>query len=961
MADYTAPPSAETTLGNDWLSLARDAFQASSTYFDTSVRSQVEADIRQSQGLHPTGSKYLAERGRSKLFRPKTRAVIRKNEAAAAEAFFSSNDVLSLTPENDNDQVQLASAAVMSEMVQARLRKHIPWFLLLVGAYQDAQTTGVVASYQYWHFNPAKGIDQPNIRLIPVENLRVDPGADWTDPINTSPYVIELIPMYVADVKRRMRQPDPRTGEARWHLLADTEILAATKEYSDTIRQQREGNRTDSKGQSQAVTAFTVVWVHKNIVSVDDVDYVYYTLGCQRLLSDPVPLETRYAHGRRPYVMGSCVIETHKLYPASVPRLTKDIQAEINEVANQRIDNVKLAMNKRYFARRNKQVDIRSVTKNVPGSVTLMTDTDDVKVVEFNDVTASSYKEQEILNLDFDDVAGSFSGSSVQSNRKLNETVGGMKLLDSNASQVSAYQLRTFVETWVEPVLRQIVLLEQKYETDDNFIALCGEAAQIVQKFGVDTVTDDMLMNEFTLNVNVGMGATNPMDQVNQFIKGMASLRDMLADGSLQKLGLKVDEVIKELFGKLGYKDGSRFFDLNQENPQVAQLQGVVQELQAALAAKHPPALLDAMVRQIDAQIASLGAKDKVQAAQAVKMGTEAQFSAMQTGEVLAAVPAVAPIADELMKAAGYTPPTPGGVDPNFPQIAAPAPELGIEPVKNRRTGIGFMPGDAAASTTLRPLTASPASPGTGVRQGIETVRPDSVDSPIAAQAYANGGLIGEDGYPRWPGMLAPTPVPQARIAPPPRPAPMAVDMEQADLIRTMRKGGDFINAQGEADNVNAYNLAPYGLAPNAINNSPVHDLLNSTMVGRMDKDSVVGGLLRESAFNRGRLADGGLIQGPGTGTSDSVAAQAGGLPLAVSNGEYHIPANVVAALGQDFFDRIVDELHVPTGGGDGAMPTSPAPLPLENGGYIIPADVVQALGQDFFDRLLDLYGGDAP
>lgn len=955
MADYSSPDAA-TTVGSDWLSLARDAFQASSTYFDSSVRSQVEADYRQAQGLHPSGSKYLAERtGRSKLFRPKTRAVIRKNEAAAAEAFFSSNDVLSLTPENDNDDVQLASAAVMGEMVQTRLRKHIPWFQLLVGAYQDAQTVGVVASYQYWRYNAAKGIDQPDIRLIPVENLRVDPGADWTDPINTSPYVIELIPMYVADVKRRMRQPDPRTGEARWNNLSDTEILAATKEYSDTIRQQREGNRTDSKGQSQAITAFTVVWVHKNIVSVDDVDYVYYTLGCERLLSAPVPLQSRYAHGRRPYVMGSCVVETHKLYPASVPRLTKDIQAEINEVANQRIDNVKLAMNKRYFARRNKQVDIRSVTKNMPGSVTLMTDIDDVKVVEFNDVTGSSYKEQEVLNLDFDDVAGTFSGSSVQSNRKLNETVGGMKLLDSNASQVSAYQLRTFVETWVEPVLRQIVMLEQQYETDDNFIALCGASAQIVQKFGVDQITDDMLMNEFTLNVNVGMGATNPMDQVNQFIKGMASLRDITADGSLMKLGLKVDEVIKELFGKLGYKDGSRFFDLTEENPQVTQLQATVQELQAALAAKHPPELLDAMVRQIDAQIASLGIKDKVQDAQAIKAGTEAQFSAMQTAEVLAAVPAVAPIADELMRAAGYTAPTPAGIDPNFPQIAAPATELGIEPVKNRRTGVSFMPG-AADSTTLRPLTAHPDSPGTGVRQGIETVRPDSVDGgPIAAQAYADGGLVRDPydyGYPP----------PAANVAQPaaprPRPVPQYMDMEQDDVARLMQKGGGFTNAQGEADNVNAYNLAPYGLAPNAINNSPLHDMLSSTMVGHMDRDSLVGSLFRESAFNR--HADGGLIQGPGTGTSDSVPAQVGGVPQAVSNGEYRVPATVVAALGQDFFDKMVAELHAPSGAPPGQMPTGDNPLPLENGDYIVPADVVAALGQDFFDQLLHLYGGDA-
>lgn len=944
----------------DWLTLARDAYTASTAYFDASIRQQIEADLRQSQGLHPTGSKYLADKGRSKLFRPKTRATIRKNEAQAAEAFFSTTDVVAISAENDNDPVQQASAAVMSELVQYRLTKSIPWFLTLVGAYQDAQTVGVVASYQHWQYNEKKKIDRPAIRLIPIENLRFDPGADWTDPVGTSPYIVELIPMYLGAVRQRMKTPDPKTGEAKWKDLPDSVILTATKSYGDTIRMQREGQRTDSKYQTQANNAYNVVWVHKNIVNVDDEDYVYYTLGVDHLLSEPRPLSEVYFHGKRPYVIGSCVVETHKNYPSSVPRLTKDVQAEINEVANQRIDNVKLAMNKRYFARRNKQVDIRSVTRNIPGSVTLMQDTDDVKVVEFNDVTGSSYKEQEVLNLDFDDVAGAFSGSSVQSNRKLNETVGGMEMLNTGANQVSGYQLRTFVETWVEPVLRQLVLLEQYYETDETLIGLCGEAAQLFQQFGIDAVTDDMLMQEFTLNVNVGMGATNPQEQVKQFIAGMTSLRDILADGSLQRLGLRVDEVITELFGKLGYKDGARFFELDEQDPQIAQMQAVIADLEAKLTAKMDPRIVDATVRRIDAEIASMAVKDKVGNAEAVKKGSEAQFSAMQTAEVIAAVPSVAPIADELMKAAGYVLPTPVGIDPNFPQPAMADPALGIEEVKNKRTGIGFMPGVAGApalpapSTTLRP--AAPLDSNTGQRQGIQTTRPDS----IAQAAFADGGLIGEpDDETRMPFQFGPPPDPAQDYADASaqqrRQVAGPAEFNEATLGKMVRalneNNGAFINASGQADNLNSYNMAPLGMAPNA---------LNSSTVGSLMASSPVGSLLAESAFNQ-RYADGGVIAGPGTGTSDSIAAVANGQPIAVSNGEYHVPAAVVAALGQDFFDKLVDQFHQPVADAAAApMPVSGSPLPMAQGDFIVPADVVQALGRDFFDKLVELYGGGA-
>lgn len=988
----------------NWLALARDAYTASTSYFDTSIRSQIEADLRQAQGLHPVGSKYLANSGRSKLFRPKTRATIRKNEAVAAEAFFATRDVVQITAENDNDPHQKASAAVMAELLQYRLTKSIPWFLTLVGAYQDAQTVGIVASYQYWDYNEKKKRDQPAIRLVPVENLRFDPAASWTDPVGTSPYLIELVPMYLGAVRSRMTTPDPKTGEAKWNTLSDAQILAATTGYGDTIRQQREGQRMDSKSQQQANNAFNVVWVHKNIVTVDDQDYVYYTLGCEHLLSEPMPLEQSYFHGRRPYVIGSCIIETHKTYQPSVSHLTHDIQAEINEVANARIDNVKLALNKRYFARRNKQVDIRSVTRNVPGSVTLMQDVDDVKVVEFNDVTGSSYKEQEVLNLDFDDMAGSFSGSSVQSNRKLNETVGGMKLLDTNANQVSSYQLRTFVETWVEPVLRQIVLLEQFYETDEALIGLCGEAAQLAQKFGIDQVTDDMLMNEFTLNVNVGMGATNPQDQVKQFISGMTALREILADDVLTKQGLVVEEVITELFGKLGYRDGKRFFNTDHQDPQLAQMQQTIEQLQQALDAKMPPELLAATVRKIDAETASLGIKDKVQAANAVKQGTEAQFSAMQTAEVIAAVPAVAPIADELMRAAGYVVPNPPGVDPNFPQPAMAAPQLGIQDVKNKRTGIGFVPGDASApqlppqlptqlpttSSTLRP--AGPDDSSTGQRHGIQTVRPDST---IEQAALADGGRVAGYGYADGGTVHAVAgthPVddalslydqfsqqhPNLKLAADILPYSNVVS-SGLDVANDLNKG-EYWTAAGDALGlIPGFKLAKT-LAPSAIARAaqvlsntrrPLDAAVNAVpeyaakvMPGAQAAVPVAPAQTPAAQYPSEPLpipgfASGGLIAGPGSGTSDSIPAQAGGMPLAVSNGEYRIPAAVVAVLGQDFFEKILAQFHTPVGAADdGAMPDAAGALPLANGDFIIPADVVQALGADFFDKLVELYGG---
>lgn len=50
---------------------------------------------------------------------------------------------------------------------------------------------------------------------------------------------------------------------------------------------------------------------------------------------------------------------------------------------------------------------------------------------------------------------------------------------------------------------------------------------------------------------------------------------------------------------------------------------------------------------------------------------------------------------------------------------------------------------------------------------------------------------------------------------------------------------------------------------------------------------------------------DGGSINGPGTGTSDSIVAR-------LSDGEYVIPADVVKKMGEDFFDNLLDMHHTP-------------------------------------------------
>lgn len=674
---------------SDLMALARDAYASSNTYFDANVRRDIEADLRQWQGKHAAGSRYLhpGYANRSKLFVPKTRGAVTRMEAQAAEAFFSSIDVVSIEPYDKEDAFQIEAAGFYSALVEKRLHEPakkggIPWFLTLIGAYQDAMVTGVTIGKVWWEYDRNRALNRPRIDLVPVENFRFDPGADWRDPVATSPYLILEIPMYAKDVKARMKA-------GRWRPYEDAQLSTGMRRYSDTVRMQREGNRQDSKDVSEGHGDYRIVWVREVVLDVDGQDTLFHTLGDSLMLSvSPEPITVQYAPGR-PYVVGFTTVEAHRHYPSSIPRLTADLQREANDLRNQRIDNVSFALNRRFFVKRNVQVDIASLTRNVPGAATLMNDPEkDVKAIDTPDVTSSAYAEQDRLNVDFDDLTGQLNNASVQSNRSLNETVGGLQLLDTNANQIAGYRLRTFVETWVEPVLRLLLDLEREYEDDDGYIDMA------MRQSGVRTPDPAIWSEEVRLQVNVGMGATNPHQKANLLIFALNSIKTLVADGEMERRGMDVAEVVKEIFAMIGYRDGTRFFAWADDDPRVHMLQSEVERLQQALSAKQPPELTAAQVQKVHAE--------------AVSTMVTAFYSALQAGQAVAAMPSIAGIADQVLAASGYT--QQDGDDPNIPTAATPvAPAIG--------------PGTSPA---LPAPPMAPESPADGAALGIETIEGDA-------------------------------------------------------------------------------------------------------------------------------------------------------------------------------------------------------------------------------------------
>ncbi len=604
----------EEVVGSDqwWLARASSAFRASDDWFNSSVRRRTEDNMRMFNSEHPRGSKYhhTAYAKRSKLFRPKIRTATRKLEAAASAAFFATQNAVACTAPNPGDKRQNLSATVQTELLNYRLTTNIPWYLTVLGGLQDSSKQGIVISKQSWKYTEIDQVseesfeteagedlgtvrtidkkvlhDHPTITLIPIENIRISPAADWMDQANSSPYLIDREPFFVHEILERGGKGSQR-GHSAWREMSIEQIRSSLRNDFDSIRQAREGSRQDRFDDVRSdVQAYDVVWVHHNFMRVNGEDWYFDTLGEEYMLSvEPVPASDIFPTLFRPYVIGFSTIETHKPYPAGAVELASPLTEESNDITNLRLDAIRHVLSPRYFIRRGQSVDIQSLMKNVPGGVTTMDDPQtDVNIRTVQDPTAGSYQEQDRLDLATDDLLGNFSGSSVANNRNLNETVGGMNLLSQGANEITEMTIRILTETWIEKVLQQVMEYEMAYESDEVVLSIVGMRTGVHPRAAFE-----MLKEPAQITVNVGFGATDPMKKLEKLQVAFKALFELKPEMA-QKIDGK--EIVTEIFGSLGYKSAERFFPelFNDEvSPEVQELQQQVQELEQQIATDQP-------------------------------------------------------------------------------------------------------------------------------------------------------------------------------------------------------------------------------------------------------------------------------------------------------------------------------------------------------------------------------------
>ncbi len=601
------------------LDLMKNACTQGLDYLQRTLSGKWQNSHRAYNNQHFDQSKYLSARwrGRSRLFRPKTRSAVRRKAAEAAQALFTTPDLVAVTPQDPDNLEHQAAAAINQALLQYRLDRSsentgVPWFSIAMGAHQSAQITALSVSKQYWEFReetvaveesvylnpdgteevekvPVTRVvrDRPRVRLFPPENVIRDPSASWEDQAQESSYLILQYPVPFHELRELVKIPSQKSkvryrqfDEEKLKGIAGFGSQAAGNDTAQAVRRSRETATQDRYEDQSVDVEFRIVWLHENFMKIDGTDWHWWSIGRQHILTDPVPVIDAYPEqgGARPVVIGLGSLEPFKIDPMAAVEAWQPLQQEMNDIVNLRLDTAKQTVSPIAIVARGKQIDLAQVQNRSPDSVIYANDIErDIKFERPGDVAASAYAEMEKLNADFDDQAGTFGIGTVQTNRHLGETVGGMKLVSGTANAMGEFDLRVWIETWVEPVLRQVIKLEQFYETDEMVLGIAGKKAQLHKKFGQDAITDELLTKQVLVRVNAGLGAFDPMQRIAKLRMTFETLGLVLGPTAQQRL--KQDEVIKAIMGAGGEGDGERFFhEGDNQDPRIMEMRQITQQ-----------------------------------------------------------------------------------------------------------------------------------------------------------------------------------------------------------------------------------------------------------------------------------------------------------------------------------------------------------------------------------------------
>lgn len=225
---------------------------------------------------------------------------------------------------------------------------------------------------------------------------------------------------------------------------------------------------------------------------------------------------------RPPFVVGTAFPESHGMYGKSFPGVTRDLQKETNARINQEREAVARALRPPTLVNRNSNVDLMALMIRKIGGIVQGNDVspESVREMEVNNPVPISLPAQQRIDQLYTEIS-SIGPDQVGADSTVgnDESATASSTKSTNANKKMNMVIRNITQTGIIPMLRNLLRLEQEYESDEVIELVTGRV--LGWKFVKDSSGNHVgprpsvvIQGDFDLQVSVGINKQNQLAQL---------------------------------------------------------------------------------------------------------------------------------------------------------------------------------------------------------------------------------------------------------------------------------------------------------------------------------------------------------------------------------------------------------------------------------------------------------------
>ena len=271
-----------------------------------------------------------------------------------------------------------------------------------------------------------------------------------------------------------------------------------------------------------------------------------------------------YWHGQNPFIKATYVNNPNEFYGIGIPEILEDLQNNLNEIINQRNDNISFAMNLPAIAPRGSGLNQKNYVM-MPGKLFTPEDSvDSLKFLEIQNVTRDSFGHTQSIEKWAQEVTSVVPAGMGVHSAGQTDTASGIALLQRASGERFITIARNIEAKAFKELVRFFYQLDYQFVEQDEMISVAGEKGQQWIKVSPDIIRRDydfVPAGVFTMENKQGKSLR--MIQFYNIIKGNPLFKE--------------SEYLKKLYSILELGDDP--FELIREDAEMQEIQNLATQI----------------------------------------------------------------------------------------------------------------------------------------------------------------------------------------------------------------------------------------------------------------------------------------------------------------------------------------------------------------------------------------------